>query len=60
MNFVVSFGVTRTDWPAYTAAEVGELRRRPLLGEPIGEYRRGLVKKLIASCGAPRSLLTYP
>jgi cytochrome c553 len=60
MNFVVSFGVTRADWPAYSAAEVGELRRRPLLGEPLGAYRRGLVKKLIASCGAPRSLLSYP
>ena len=60
MNFVVSLGATRKDSPApYTAAEVGALRRRPLMGQPIATYRLELVKKLIASCGAPRSLLSY-
>ena len=60
MNFVVSFGATRDDSPPpYTAAEVGALRQRPLMGQPIAAYRLELVKKLIASCGAPRSLLSY-
>jgi cytochrome c553 len=61
MNFVVSLGQTRggkEDVP-YTAAEVGTLRRKPLLGQPLAGYRRQLVTKLVNSCGAPRSLLTY-
>jgi len=60
MNFVVSFGATRDESPQpYTATEVGALRRRPLMGQPIAAYRLELVQKLIASCGAPRSLLSY-
>ncbi len=61
MNFVVAFGQTREgkgDRP-YSAAEVGALRRKPLLGQPIADYRRQLVTKLIETCGAPRSLLSY-
>ena len=61
MNFVVALGKTREgkgDAP-YTAAEVGALRRKPLLGQPIAGYRRQLVTKLVETCGAPRSLLTY-
>jgi len=61
MNFVVGLGQTREgkgDAP-YTAAEVGALRRKPLLGQPIAGYRRELVTRLIESCGAPRSLLSY-
>jgi hypothetical protein len=60
MNFVVSFGATRDESPQpYTATEVGALRQRPLMGQPIAAYRLELVQKLIASCGAPRSLLSY-
>jgi hypothetical protein len=59
LNFVVSFGATRQDHLPYTAAEVGALRRRPLIGAPIAAYRLELVRKLIAACGAPRSLLYY-
>jgi hypothetical protein len=61
MNFVVAFGQTREGKgdPPYTAAEVGALRRKPLLGQPIASYRRQLVTKLVATCGAPRSLLSY-
>ncbi len=61
MNFVVAFGQTRTDKGdrRYTAAEVGTLRRKPLLGQPIAGYRRQLVTSLVRTCGAPRSLLTY-
>jgi hypothetical protein len=60
MNFVVSFGATReAQTPPYTAAEVGALRRRPLMGQPIATYRLELVQRLIAECGAPRSLLSY-
>jgi mono/diheme cytochrome c family protein len=61
MNFVVGLGQTRTgkgDLP-YTAAEVGTLRRKPLLGQPIAGYRHQLVTKLVQTCAAPRSLLTY-
>lgn len=61
MNFVVSLGQTREgkgDLP-YTAVEVGALRRKPLLGQPIGGYRRQLVTRLVETCGAPRSLLSY-
>lgn len=61
MNFVVAFGQTRESKgdPPFTAAEVGVLRRKPLLGQPIASYRRQLVTKLVATCGAPRSLLSY-
>jgi len=61
MNFVVGLGKTREGKgdPPYTAAEVGALRRKPLLGQPIAGYRRKLVTKLVEKCGAPRSLLTY-
>ena len=61
MNFVVGLGETRTGKgdPPYTAAEVGPLRRNPLLGQPIANYRRQLVTKLVQTCRAPRSLLTY-
>lgn len=59
MNFVVSLGKPRDDIEPYTAAEVGALRRRPLMGQPIAVYRRELVKKLISTCDAPRSLLSY-
>jgi cytochrome c553 len=61
MNFVVSLGQTRGGKgdAAYTAAEVGALRRRALLGQPIVRYRRELVTRLVATCGAPRSLLSY-
>ena len=61
MNFVVALGQTREgkgNLP-YTAAEVGALRRKPLLGQPIASYRRQLVTKLVETCGAPRSLLSY-
>ena len=61
MNFVVGLGHTREgkgDAP-YTAAEVGALRRKPLLGQAIADYRRELVTRLVTSCGAPRSLLSY-
>lgn len=61
MNFVVALGNTREGKgdPAYTAAEVGALRRKPLLGQAIAGYRRDLVAKLVERCGAPRSLLSY-
>ena len=61
MNFVVALGETRLGKgdPPYTAAEVGRLRRNPLLGQPIANYRRQLVAKLVQTCRAPRSLLTY-
>jgi len=61
MNFVVGLGETRTGKgdPPYTAAEVGPLRRNPLLGQPIANYRRQLVTQLVQTCGAPRALLTY-
>lgn len=61
MNFVVALGQTRDGKgdPPYTAAEVGTLRRKPLLGRPIAGYRRDLVTRLVGTCGAPRSLLTY-
>ena len=61
MNFVVALGNTREDKgdPPYTATEVGFLRRNPLLGQPIAGYRRQLVTKLVQTCGAPPSLLTY-
>jgi cytochrome c553 len=61
MNFVVALGRTREgrgDRP-YTAAEVGVLRRKPLIGEAIAGYRSELVRRLIEKCGAPRSLLSY-
>jgi hypothetical protein len=61
LNFVVGLGQTREgkgDAP-YTAAEVGALRRKPLLGQPIAGYRRRLVTRLVEACGAPRSLLSY-
>jgi hypothetical protein len=61
MNFVVGLGQTREgkgDAP-YTPAEVGALRRKPLLGQPIAGYRRQLVTRLVETCGAPRSLLSY-
>ena len=61
MNFVVSMGQTRKgrgDAP-YTSAEVGALRRMPLLGQPIADYRRQLVTRLVETCEAPRSLLSY-
>lgn len=61
MNFVVGLGNSRQrrSDPPYTAAEVGALRRNPLMGQPLTDYRRQLVTKLIEKCGAPRSLLTY-
>ena len=61
MNFVVGLGQTRQGKgdPPYTAAEVGALRSKPLLGQPIAGYRRELVTRLVATCGAPRSLLSY-
>lgn len=61
MNFVVALGQTRTGKgdPPYTAAEVGALRRKPLLGQPVAGYRRALVTRLVETCGAPRSLLSY-
>jgi cytochrome c553 len=61
MNFVVGLGGTRAGKsdPPYTATEVGALRRRPLLGQPIAGYRRQLVSQLVRDCGAPRSLLAY-
>jgi mono/diheme cytochrome c family protein len=61
MNFVVGLGKTREGKgdPPYTAAEVGALRRKPLLGQPIAGYRRQLVMRLVETCGAPRSLLNY-
>lgn len=60
MNFVVSLGGLSSDRSPYTAAEVGALRRRPLLGQQISAYRRELVQRLISGCGAPRALLSYP
>ncbi len=61
MNFVVRLGNTRQGSPdaPYTAAEVGTLRRKPLLGQPIAGYRRQLVTTLVEKCGAPRSLLSW-
>ena len=59
LNFVVSLGDATSQRTAYTATEVAVLRRRPLMGQPIAQYRRSLVKRLIASCGAPKSLLSY-
>lgn len=61
MNFVVALGQTRVGKgdPPYTAAEVGALRRKPLLGQPVAGYRRDIVTKLLQTCGAPRSLLSY-
>jgi mono/diheme cytochrome c family protein len=61
MNFVVGVGAAKPQAGAvpYTRQEVAELRRRPLVGEQIASYRQGLVKRLIAECGAPSSLLDY-
>jgi hypothetical protein len=61
MNFVVGFGSAKPVAGAvpYTRQEVGELRRRPLIGEQISSYRQALVKRLISECGAPSSLLDY-
>lgn len=61
MNFVVALGSSREGKgdPPYTAAEVGALRRKPLLGQPIAGYRRQLVTRLVNTCSAPRSLLSY-
>jgi hypothetical protein len=44
---------------AYTAREVAELRKRPLNEVNLSEYRQALVRSLIQSQGAPRSLLIY-
>ena len=61
MNFVIAFD-PKPSMPGagpYTAAEVGELRRNPLIAQTISVQREALVKEMIGRCGAPRSLLTY-
>lgn len=63
MNFVVfdlggpSPAVTNA--PAYTAAEVAQLRKQPLTDTGLSAYRARIVKTLIERCGAPASLNTY-
>jgi hypothetical protein len=63
MNFVMfELGGARTLAArprAYTAAEVGRLRKEPLTNTGLSEYRARLVKDLIKRCGAPESLNTY-
>jgi len=43
----------------YTAAEVGQLRQRPLNDISLAGFRAALVDRLIAQCGAPQSLREY-
>lgn len=64
MNFVV-FGLGAPTAPAnargFTAEEVRELRRHPMLGSEVEVTRKLVVEELIRSCGAPADLrLTYP
>ena len=63
MNFIVfDLGGPRSvaaQAPAYTAAEVAQLRKRPLTDTGLAEYRNRIVKTLIERCGAPTSLNTY-
>jgi mono/diheme cytochrome c family protein len=60
MNFVVfELGGPAVQSPRYTAAEVAQLRARPLTDTGLADYRARIVKDLIRRCGAPVSLRTY-
>jgi hypothetical protein len=63
MNFVVfDLGGPSSAAPnasPYTAAEVAQLRRRPLTDTGLADYRARIVKDMIGRCGAPASLNTY-
>ena len=64
MNFVV-FGLGASTAPAnargFTAEEVGELRRHPMVGSELQDTRKLVVEELIRSCGAPADLrFAYP
>ena len=61
MNFVV-FGLgdpqaARSRTP-YTESEVSALRKDPLTGTGLAQYRADVIAELIERCGAPRNLLT--
>jgi len=43
----------------YTVEEIAAARARPLHAPALNDYRRGIVTKLVKSCGAPRAMLEY-
>ncbi len=63
MNFVVfdlgGDSQQRGSARRYSADEVSELRSRPLNDISLARYRRQIVNRLIAECGAPASLRDY-
>lgn len=61
LNYVVfdlGEGSTPRGAKAYTAAEMARMRREPLSTTDLEAYRNGVVKTLIARCGAPEGLAT--
>jgi hypothetical protein len=60
VNFVAfDLGGGEARYPRYTAAEVAQLRSKPLTEESLSRYRSETVEELIAHCGAPRALRAY-
>lgn len=62
MNFV-TFKLGEHSVPGkaqpFTAAEVAEIRARPLNALPLNAFRRKVVKTLVSRCGAPADMLDY-